>query len=145
MTEPTKSATTGRGKSTRAKRPTRMSMSGSRKRMHIPVEFQDPDFHYAWISDTNDLIFRANRAGYEHVQHHEMPQLSFDVDEGTDGTGHIHTNAGGGVTQYLMKQPMEYHLEDIDELRQINKARVQDIIKETNSGKNGTYGKVEIS
>ena len=147
MTNTTKPAAQGRSavKPTRAQRPKRVSMSGSRKRMHIPEEYQDPEFHYAWISDQGDLLFRAKRAGYEHVSGSEMPMMVFDVDAGSDGTGPIHANGGKGVTQYLLKQPMEFHKEDLDEQREINRARIADIKKDLNSGKDGTYGKVEIS
>jgi hypothetical protein len=139
-------AARGRGKPTtsRAKRPTRVSMSGARKRMHIPEEYKDPNFHYAWINDQNDLVNRAKRAGYEHVKADEMDMMSFDVDSGS-GEGLVTINAGAGITAYLMKQPMEYHEEDLEELRQINRDRVSDIKKELNDGKDGKYGKVEIS
>jgi hypothetical protein len=113
--------------------------------MHIPEEYQDPDFHYAWISDQGDLLFRAKRAGYEHVAHAEMPMLSFDVDASSDGTGFISASGGKGVMQYLMKQPIEFHLEDLEEQRGINRRRIADIKRDLNSGKDGTYGKVEIS
>jgi len=135
----------GRGKPTtsRAQRPKRVSLSGARKRLHIPEDYKDPAFHYAWIADEKDMVNRAKRAGYECVKHDEMPDLGYDVDAG--GEGLLTTNMGHGVTGYLMKQPMEFHEEDLEELRQINRDRVADIKKELNDGKDGKYGKVDIS
>lgn len=139
--------TVGRGrtaKGTKA-RPTRIPMSGSRKRMHIPDEYKDSAYHYAWITDRNDLVFRAKRAGFEHVRVSEMPQLSADIDMGTDTTGPIRMNVGAGDIAFLMKQPMEFYEEDRAELRKINQSKVADIKRGIGGEKEGQYGKIEIS
>jgi hypothetical protein len=142
MTEATK--TRGSSKATRAKRPNRIPMSGSRKRMHIPDEYKDSAYHYAWITDRNDLVFRAKRAGYEHVQVAEMPELQVDVDQATNPDGLIMMNVGGGDVGYLMKQPMEFYEEDRQAQRELNEARVADIKRDLNSKEDGRYGKVEF-
>ena len=133
-------------KAKRTERPTRVPMSGSRKRMHIDEADQDSNFHYAWINDQKDLIHRAKRAGYENVLVSEMPHWGTPgVDYATSTDSVISINVGGGVTAYMMKQPMEYYLEDRAEMNAIIDAREADMKKDLNSGQNGTYGDVKFS
>jgi len=113
--------------------------------MHIPDEYKDSAYHYAWITDRNDLVFRAKRAGFEHVPAKDMPQLSVDVEASTDGTSNVTMNVGGGDSAYLMKQPIEFYEEDKAEMRKLNDDRIADIKRDLNSGKEGTYGEVDIS
>jgi hypothetical protein len=114
--------------------------------MHVDKEDQDPNFHYAWINDQNDLLRRAHKAGYEHVTVKEMPHWGTrDVDSADPTSSFIHANVGHGTTAYLMKQPMEYHEEDIRLKRELNEARTADLKKDLNSGKEGTYGNVDIA
>jgi len=143
-----KPAARGRAASaaTRAKaRPVRVPMSGSRKRMHIDEEFQDPNYHYAWINDQKDLIFRANRAGYVHVLGSEIPSWGVrDVDSANPAESQISMPVGGGVIAYLMKQPMEFYLEDQAELNTQVDAREAEMKKDLNSEKDGKYGGVKF-
>ena len=134
-------------KVTGAKRPQRIPMSGLRKRMHIDVEDQDPNFHYAWINDQVDLISRAKRAGFEHVTIAEMPQWGTapDVDSASPASSLVSIKVNATTTAYLMKQPMEYYEEDRAAINALVDAREADMKKSLNSGQNGTYGKVEIS
>lgn len=136
----------GRPSTKRAERPTRVPMSGQRLRMHISEEEQDPAFHYAWINDDGDLIFRAKRAGYTHVEREEMPtwgEISVDSANSVDSV--ISMPVGQGKTAYLMKQPMEFYEEDKAAADRLVDAREADMKKELNSGKDGTYGSVEIT
>ena len=128
------------------KRPTRIPMSGSRKRMHIAAEDQDPNFHYAWINDQRDLLFRAKRGGYEHVTVEEMPQWGIaDVDSANAASSLVSMKVNADTTAYLMKLPMEYYLADRAEMEALVEGRESDMKKELNSGNNGTYGDVKIS
>jgi hypothetical protein len=131
---------------TRAKRPTRIPMSGQRMRMHIEEEDKDPAFHYAWINDSRGLIQRAIKAGYEHVSVAEIPSWGTpDVDSASGTSTHISMPVGDKVIAYLMKQPMEFHDEDQAEKDRLIDAREADLKRELNSGRDGTYGKVDIA
>ena len=136
----------GRPPKVRTERPTRIPMSGSRKRMHIEEEDADPNFHYAWINDQKDLIHRAKRAGYEHVKLSEMPSWgSAGVDAADPASSNISMKVSADTTAYMMKQPMEFHEEDQDEKNAVVDARESGMKQELNSGRNGTYGDVDIS
>ena len=146
-TTTTKKAVRGRPVTTaqRAERPTRIPMSGSRKRMHIDEEFQDPNYHYAWINDQKGLIFRAKRAGFEHVNCEEIPSWGIpDVDSADPADSFISMPVGHGVQAFLMKQPIEFYEEDRAMADKLVDDRESDLKRDLNSGKNGTYGKVEI-
>lgn len=123
----------------------RVPMSGSRKRMHIDEEFQDPNYHYAWINDQRDLLFRAKRAGFENVLVSEIPMWGVrDVDSANPTESVISMPVGGGVIAYLMKQPMEFYLEDQAEMNKMVDDREVDMKKELNSKEDGQYGSVEF-
>lgn len=139
-------ATRGRPKTSRAERPKRVPMSGSRQRMKVDDEYKDPAFHYAWINDQKDLIHRAKRAGYEHVETSEMPFWGSTDSEASGSTSSIISmNVGKGVTGYLMKQPIEFYNEDRAEMDKVVDDRESDMKKTLNSGKDGTYGEVTIT
>lgn len=137
----------GRAKpAARAERPIRVPMSGSRKRMHIDEEYQDPNYHYAWINDQMDLIFRAKRAGFEHVAVSEIPSWGIpDVDSADPTASFISMPVGHGISAFYMKQPMEYYLEDRAAMDAVIDGRESDMKKDLNSGANGTYGEVDIT
>lgn len=133
-------------KETRAQRPKRIPMSGSRMRMEVPEEYKDPNYHYAWINDQGELIPRALRALYEHVKVSECPVWgTSDVDSASSSDSNVCMGVGHGVTAYLMKLPMEYYEEDQAAQRKINNDRTADLKRELNSGEDGTYGEVDIS
>lgn len=135
-----------RGRPPKAKRPTRVPMSGQRMRMHIEEEDKDPNFHYAWINDTSGLIQRAKRAGYENVLTSEIPAWGeAGIDATNSSSSVVSMEVGNSTTAYLMKQPMEFYEEDNAETNAITDAREADMKKDLNSGRNGTYGDVDIS
>ena len=143
-TTATRGRTSTTAKTKRTERPVRIPMSGSRKRMHIDEEFQDPNYHYAWINDQRDLLFRAKRAGYETVYAAEIPSWGqTDVDSANPTESAISMPVGGGVIAYLLKQPMEYFLEDQEAMNAIVDDREADMKKELNSTE-GTYGEVKF-
>jgi hypothetical protein len=133
-----------RGRPPKEVRPARVPMSGQQLRMSIPEEYKDPAFHYVWITDKKDFLYRAKNAGYVHVTTAEMPHHSHGVDSSVNTESNVSMPVGFGEVGYLMKQPIEYHLEDLDEKRKFNQSRIADIKKDLNSGKNGTYGDVEF-
>ena len=145
MATPTK-ATRGRAKpAERAERPVRIPMSGSRKRMYIDEEFQDPNFHYAWINDQKDLIFRAKRAGFEHVTAAEIPSWGTpDVDSADPTSSFIEMPVGHGTNAFYMKQPMEYWEEDQQSMADVVDARESDMKRALNNGEDGKYGTVDF-
>lgn len=126
-------------------RPTRIPMSGSRKRMHVDPDLF-PDFHIAWINDNKDLVYRAKRAGYEHVMVDEIPGWgNSDPDSGSPTDSMVSMKVGASMVAYLMKLPIELWEEDQQTKREENEARTSSMKQELNSGKEGTYGQVEIS
>ena len=134
-----------RGRSQRTERTTRIPMSGSRKRMHVDPELF-PDFHIAWINDSKDLLYRAKRAGYEHVFSNEIPGWGFgDPDTGSSTDSMVSMKVSANTVAYLMKLPIELWEEDQQTKREENEARTSSMKRELNSGKEGTYGKVEFS
>ena len=127
------------------RRPTRVPMSGSRKRMHIEDDLLDPDFHYAWITDQKDLVFRAQRAGYEKVLTSEIPSWGVaDVDSADSSSSVVCMPVGHGFMGYYMKQPMAFYDEDRAEMDALVDRREGDMKKQLNSGDNGTYGDVKF-
>ena len=144
----TTTVTKTRGRPAKAKatsRPTRIPMSGSRKRMHVDPDLF-PGYHIAWINDQKDLLYRAKRALYEHVTVNEIPGWgNGDVDSANSTDSLVSMKVGGDVTAYLMKLPIEYWEEDQAAKRAINEAKERDMKKDLNGGQEGTYGKVEFS
>ena len=135
----------GRPPTKHTSRPVRISMSGSSLRMHIPEEYRDPDFHYGWQSDKGDIVARSKRAGYEHVTHAEMPQWGqLGVDSADPTSSVISMNVGGGITAYMMKQPMEFYSQDQEAKNALVDARESGMKQQLNSGQDGTYGDVKI-
>jgi hypothetical protein len=130
----------------RTERPTRIPVSGGRKRMHINEEDKDPNFHYAWINDVKDLIFRFKRAGYENVMASEISSWgSPDVDAADPAASVISMKVNADVTAYLMKQPMEFYKQDRAEFDAKTDEREAGMKHDLNSGKEGTYGEVKFS
>ena len=128
-----------------SRQPVRIPMSGSRKRMEVPEDLLDPDFHYAWINDQKDLVFRAKRAGYENVAVSEIPSWGVaDVDSADPSSSVVVMPVGLGTIAYYMKQPMAYYLEDQATMNELVDRREGDMKKALNSGDNGTYGAVKI-
>jgi len=134
----------GRGRPPKAVRPTRVPMSGQQLRMAIPEEYKDPAFHYAWHTDKKDTLYRAKNAGFVHVTTAEMPHHVYGVDSSDNTESNVSMPVGMGEVAYLMKQPIKFHEEDLDEQRKFNQSRIADIKKDLNSGKNGTYGDVKF-
>ena len=69
---------------------------------------KDPNFHYIWLSTTNerDTIAKRQQAGYVPVKPEEMPNLAAGTIKSGDYAGCIAANE-----MILCKIPMEYYLE----------------------------------
>jgi len=92
----------------------RVSVDGQRDR--INVQGKDPNFYYRWVKDSSDTgsrILTFIRAGYDFVKPDEVDGIGADTFFQTKQGGTvIRETAGNGDWLYLMKQPMEYRLED---------------------------------
>ena len=136
----------GHGKRCRTTRVNRIPLSGTRLKMEIREEDKDPNFHYAWINDTGGLLHDAAQAGYENVRCSEIPSWGVrNIDSANSTDSLVSMPVGGGVIAYLMKQPMEYYLEDRAAMDQIVDDREASMKRQLNSREDGQYGKVSIS
>jgi len=91
----------------------------------LEVKNKDPDYWYYWFRNRGDEIERAKQAGYEFVTRRmargtELPEeLTLrDVDGGNQSLDDRLERYGGRddygkeYNMVLMRQPMEYHLQD---------------------------------
>lgn len=147
-TQPKKRGRPARGESrAEVTRPKRIPISGSRLRMQVPEQAKDPNYHYAWFNDVNNDIYNAKQAGFEHVLRSEFGDAigDRDVDSANSESSIVSMRVGQGVTAYLMKQPMEYKVED-DAIRDAETdATEADLFRKFNSEQDGHYGKVKIT
>ena len=96
-------------------RPKRARVSGYRD--IITVEGKDPDFYYRWVHDTGHRIQRYLDAGFQFV---DAEKENLVVGEAKVGKridiGSVYTmpysREDNDDLLYLMKQPMEFRLED---------------------------------
>lgn len=104
--------------------------SGERKRIPLSVpqrklEVPDlPGYHLRWLRGTAARLAQAERAGYEYVHPDEVQlnNVSVGGDAAKDGNTDMgsrvsiiegtETENGQAIRMYLMKQKMEYYLED---------------------------------
>jgi hypothetical protein len=107
----------------RGKRPARVPFGGLSYKLE--VKHKDPAYWYYWFRNRGDEVERAKAAGYEFVSRRqargaELPEeLTLrDVDGGNQSLDDRYERFGGrdefgrDYTMVLMRQPMEYHLED---------------------------------
>jgi hypothetical protein len=120
----------------------RVSFSGSRRRLD-GTKFVDPDFEKKfflhWSNDEKDNLQRAETAGYEYVRATEIVGHVGDKEvhgDNSDLNGRVSKMSKVGddpVRIYLMKQPMEFHLEDVAAKEAVND-KVDDAIRAGTSG-----------
>ena len=124
------------------KRPKRTPVSGNRN--ILTVEGKDPNYKYTWVNDDDKgSIQRFKEAGYEFVDD-ELKVGDKNVDGSTLPSSVVSKNVGQGLTAYLMRQPMEFHEEDMAAKHKRVDELEADMKRELNSGKDGTYGSVEF-
>ena len=107
----------------------------------------DPNYHYYWgIDESEDgsQIARCLQAGYVMVRPEEKVTYGEASVYKSNGLGSvIRVSAGGGLYHYLMKLPMEFHLDD----QRRNAERVnqtEQSLKNQGGDTSGFYGDVSI-
>jgi hypothetical protein len=103
--------------------PTRVPFGGFTYKLEVANK--DPNYWYYWFKDRGDNIERALRAGYEFVTRREANRLmpdeltNRDVHGGNQSmTDDVRVNGGRDefgrdYNLVLMRQPMEFHNEDL--------------------------------
>lgn len=115
----------------------RIPLSVPQRKLEVPPI---PGFHLRWFRGTPARLAQAKNAGYEHVREEEIAlnnlALGGDATKGgnSDMGGTVSViegsevdSGGQAVRMYLMKQPMEYKLED-DKLIQDRNDSVADAL-----------------
>lgn len=82
----------------------------AKSKLSLDINELDPKFHYRWVNDEPGRIAYVMSCGYVFVEPHEVGyesntenKVSFLGGDNRDGSK---------MNTYLMKQPMEYFLED---------------------------------
>lgn len=123
----------------RSERPKRQPVNGFKDR--LKVEGQEPGWHYCWVNDYEVDRFMAG--DYQHVTHPVIVGHK-RIDVGSGAGAHVSIPVGNGVVGYLMRIPMELHLEDEQSNNSEVDSRESSMYEELNAKKEGRYGKVEI-
>ena len=102
--------------------PRRVPLSQAQRKLAVP---EIPGYHLYWFRGSPDRIAAAQAAGYEFVKPDEVSLNNFGIGNDALKTGNtdlgsrVSMVAGGELTSdnqamrlYLMKQKMEYYLED---------------------------------
>lgn len=125
-------------------REARVPLTGFRDK--LSVHGKNPNFYYYWVADTSEggsEIQRFKLAGYDFVQSNEVTVGDVYVFK-TENVGTIvRAPSGDGRFLYLMKQPMEWHLEDQSDYYDEIDAREEGLYRAQNEG--GYVKKVVIS
>ena len=110
-------------------RDTRVPINGDRD--ILTVTDKDPNFHYSLPADTDENgaeIQKMLRAGYQFVQAGRQETVGeVNVYRSTQHGSIMRVPAGAGKYHYLMKIPMQWHLEDMEALEKENKALEQSL------------------
>ena len=100
-------------------------------------------FHYHWINDVGDRLYKRYKEGYDFVEKGGLTAGDITVESARGTDSLLKKGVGGGVTAYLMKIPMELYEEYSAEQRAIN-ARVDEEIRGSGN-QPGVYGDVKVS
>ena len=112
-------------KTTTTKKRQRVPFGGPRQR--LTINEQDPNFHYCWMNDTEDNIERALAAGYEFVKKGTVEVGDKDVHNQDSDLNSRVSKQLRDFAVYLMRQPIEFHLED-QKLSQLEADKVDESI-----------------
>jgi len=130
-----------RAKNRAQNRPERIPVSGRRDIM--TVADKDPAFVYRWVTDVDNRIARFLSGGYEHVT--DKYKVGQDgIDSSTDVSS-MTTYTSGDRTQYLMRISKDFYNEDRVAKDIAIDDKEADMKRNLNSGKDGTYGSVNIT
>lgn len=96
----------------------------------LEVANKDPAYFYYWQKNTGDYIQRMLDAGYEFVRERDARRyapetLTNTSNQSIDGRVEIFGGREANGQEYslvLMRQPMEYHLEDMEHQEKRNQA-----------------------
>lgn len=129
------------------KRPTRSNkripVSGNRNVM--TVLDRDPNFSYRWVNDNSDgRIDRFKLGGWELVEKKDHTVGDKDVNSSTGATSLVTKMVGKNITAYLMRISMEFYEEDQAAKISAIAESEEDMKRQLNSGKEGTYGSVKM-
>lgn len=101
----------------------------------LDVTNRQPGFHYYWFLNRGDDLARAEAAGYEYVRPGDPELISYrDVHGGNQSTeGRVERYAGRDEygrerMHVLMRQPMEYRLEDVAH-KELRNAEIDNAIR----------------
>lgn len=141
----------GSSRAKRGERPNRIPITGHRD--ILTVQGKDPSYHYRWILDVDESgarIFRFQQAGFEFVSPDEVDGVGTARVASDSGVGTIvripagnHAKTGTPQYLYLMKQPMEYHNEDMA-AREEEIARRERDLTQMFEGDDGHYGSIRV-
>lgn len=110
----------------------------------LTVQGLDPEFHYCWVTDFNGKVEHFLEMGYDF----ESRDLVFGEKSVEQGSGkadsRVAKNVGGGMVAYLMKYPKNEWERDMNAIQRELDLQEREWKSNLNSGKNGTYGKVDI-
>lgn len=137
--------------------PTRVPFGGFTYKLEVANK--DPNYYYYWFRDRGDDIERALRAGYEFVTRRQadrlMPEQMTNRDmHGGNQSVHDDVRVFGGRDEYgrdynlvLMRQPMQFHMEDLEREKERNDAVDQAISRQVFRDNNiaNKYGNVSLT
>lgn len=121
----------------------RIPVSGNRNIM--TVTDRDPNYRYRWVNDNSDgRIDMFKQGGWELVEKkdHKVGDRSVNSSKGT--TTLVTKMVGKDVTAYLMRINMTFYEEDQAAKHKAILETEEDMKRQLNSGKDGTYGSVKF-
>jgi len=123
-------------------RPNRVPVSG--RRDVLTVADKDENFVYRWVNDTDNRITQFQEGGYELVSGDVGVGMA-SIDNPDDIASTVSKQVGNNVTAYLMRIKREWYEEDRSKQAKTVDENEADMKRTLNSGKDGTYGKVDIT
>lgn len=144
-------------KRTDSEKPTRkrrVPFGGFNYKLEVAEESKEPGWHYCWFPDRGAYIQSALDAGYEFVtERDDVEVTNTDVHGGNqslDGRveryGGRDRQTGREYNMVLMRQPEEFHQEDIAELAKRNKEVERAILnQEFGQAIERKYGDVKLT
>lgn len=125
-------------------RETRVPIDGARD--VLTVVGKDPNYFYYWELDSDEngnRIHKRRMAGYEFVQSGTVKVGQASVYKSHEH-GSLIRHPSGGDYLYLMRIPMQWHLDDIAALERKNK-ELEQSVEVTADSVGGKYGSIKIS